>query len=328
MQHFSTLDLHTHLRGTLELSEIVALSAKNDVPVSSEVLNMFKNQSWQNFSEFLFVYHKISHVVKTSADWTYITYQHLKRVAADGTIYVELMVSPTNIISDDLSYKTLISSIQTGIELAFISYKVRAEIIVTCVRHKDPKDAILLAELVSENPMKNVRGFGLTGNENVHAPSEFKTAFEIAKIAGLKLTAHTGEWLSAESVISTVNQLNLDRVGHGIRVVENIEIMKELIERKIGFEVCLTSNSILGAATNLKQEPLKILTEHNALISLATDDPSFFNSTPYFEYLKASSLLNYEPRLFADKINSSAIKIAFCDQSTKTELYKICTEND
>ena len=197
---------------------------------------------------------------------------------------------------------------------------IEARLIATCVRHHGPQEATRVAELVAAHPNKILVGFGLTGDERQFEPLAFEEAFGIARHSGLNLTAHAGKWCDARSIIETVDRLNLFRIGHGIRAVEDLGMLRELATRKIGFEICLSSNVALGASSDFESHPISQILDFGCQVSLATDDPAFFTTTPCNEYrLAAHSCGIGEVALH--EINRFALDMAFCDEITKQNLY-------
>jgi len=323
MPSFPSIDLHTHIRGALEYDDIIKFSVDNNISISAQQLQLYKNRSWASFSEFLETYHELGSVVHRVQDWTHLVETYLTKVSKSGTLYVELMVSPMHIMNDDISYTELISALQLGVDRAFDRCGIKSAIVITCVRHNGPKEAIILAEMVSVYPSDIVVGFGLTGDERSFHASEFSTAFKIAKNAGLMLTAHTGEWLPARSVLETVNALELNRVGHGIAVVNDKEVMTELIQRNVGFEVCISSNVALKAVENLNSHPFLTLYNAGAMVSLGVDDPTYFGTIPKHEYEIAQTLMGGDFQSLVRQLNTNAVAISFASAEVKNDLRKL-----
>jgi adenosine deaminase len=236
------IDLHVHLRGTLTPSTAKELARKHKVPLPSALIREDTHYTWKNFDEFLNVYDLIGHVIREPEDLCRVTEEYLRRSAAEGTIYAELMLSPDHSERNGIPFDEQVKGVSFGIANAKSACGIDARLIITCVRHAGPDAAIELAEKVVRQASPVVVGFGLTGDERRFPVHEFAGAFLVAREAGLGLTAHTGEWLDASSVLDSVNSLSLSRVGHGIRAVEDGDVLKELVEREIGFEVCLSSN--------------------------------------------------------------------------------------
>ncbi|MDW9635467.1 adenosine deaminase [Sinorhizobium meliloti] len=317
--NFPTVDLHVHLRGTIDHPTALTLAKKNQVHIASQYLKPGGGYIWNDFEEFLNVYDQIGRVVRTAEDLYAIAISYLKRCASEGTIYVELMLSPGHSVLNGVPFEEQISAMEMAFEHARHEASIEGGLIVTCVRHRGPDEAIAVAEQTVQNLSPAVIGFGLTGNELLFDAAEFKGAFQVAGEAGLGLTAHTGEWRDAASVLHTVEQLNLSRVGHGIRATEDKAVLERLVERNVGFEVCLSSNLALTPHYSQLNHPLNEMLAAGCKISLATDDPAFFNTTPNREYsiaeksfgLSASQLL---------QITLDSIDISFGRSDTKMRL--------
>ncbi|WFE88156.1 adenosine deaminase [Roseibium porphyridii] len=309
-----TLDLHCHLRGTMHPSLAFKLAEKHNIhlPISSASCEY----PFSGFEEFLSLYDQIGHVIRTADDLRDVAYQYLSHVSESGTRYVEFMISPGHSMENGISFPSQVSAISDAIDQANSECSVAGCMIVTCVRHRGPEEALEIAELATSIESRHVRGFGLTGNERLYDIDAFKGAFLVAKSSGLGLTAHVGEWLPAETVLRAVNSLELSRVGHGISIAENEDVLAELAERKIGFEVCLSSNVILGATKGYELHPARKMLDAGCSLSFSTDDPAYFRTTPKQEMTLAIQHLKLTDteqwRAFDD-----SIEMAFCDEETK-----------
>jgi adenosine deaminase len=270
------VDLHTHLRGTFPPDIARHLSEKNGIPLPEGAIGSDGRYVWTSFGGFLSVFDRIGRLVASPDDLGFITHRYLLACAAEGTIYVELMLSPAHSIQNGMGYTEQIEAVAAAIVVAREETGIEGRLVVTCVRHRGPEEALRIAELTAMYPHEMVVGFGMTGDERCFAPEEFRPAFSLAAASGLKLTAHAGEWLDARSVLRTVETLNVDRIGHGVRAVEDRGILAELSARRIGFEVCLSSNIRLGAKVSCERHPLPIMLDAGCQVSLATDDPAYF----------------------------------------------------
>ncbi|MBG6158360.1 adenosine deaminase [Labrenzia sp. EL_159] len=312
-----TVDLHCHLRGTMHPGLALELAEKHNIHLP--ITSVCCEYPFSGFDEFLTLYDQIGHVIKTAEDLRNVAYQYLSHVSESGTRYVEFMISPGHSMANGISFPSQISAISDAIDQAKSECCIAACIIVTCVRHRGPEEALEIAELAASLKSRHIRGFGITGNERLYDIGAFKGAFLVAKSMGLGLTAHTGEWLPAEAVLRAVNSLELNRVGHGIAITENVDVLAELAERKIGFEVCLSSNVILGATKGFELHPARKMLDAGCCMTFSTDDPAYFRTTPKQELTLAIQHLklteNEQRRVFED-----SIEMAFCDEDTEAYL--------
>lgn len=317
-QPFS-IDLHTHIRGTMTPSLVRHLAEKNNIHVPDGAIGALETSRYSNFDTFLEFYDQIARVIQNPADLRQVTAEYLKRCGEAGTRYVELMISPDHSEQNGISLDDQFSALADGIEEANVATGLEASVIVTAVRHRGYEAAITLAERVSDLQHPIVRGFGLTGNEHAFDAKEFAGAFQVARSAGLGCTAHTGEWRDAQSVLHTINELGLTRVGHGLAVVDDEAVLSECAEREIVFEVCLSSNAILGRWKDVKTHPVLKMMEAGCKVTLASDDPAYFSTTTAHEYALAESELGFSAEQI-NQINLTAINACFGRQETKDRL--------
>lgn len=314
---FPTVDLHCHLRGTMAPSLARALAEQHclHLPISHEA----DQYTFSGFDHFLSLYDQVGHVIRKADDLREVAFQYLSRVAGSGTRYVEFMISPSHSIANGISFPSQISAISEAIEEARQTLLIESCIIVTCVRHRGSEEALQVAELATSANNPNIRGFGLTGNERVFEINDFKGAFLVAENSGLGLTAHAGEWLPARSVLQAVKSLNLSRVGHGVSAADDVDVLAELAERGVGFEICLTSNIQLGACASYDRHPARKIIDAGCCVTFSTDDPAYFQTTPENEMALAIRHFKLsvpeQRKLFYD-----AVEIAFCDNETKKRI--------
>ena len=312
-----TVDLHCHLRGTMppSLARSFAMKHNLKLPIQPNA----SEYRFSGFDDFLSLYDQIGHVIRAAEDLREVAFEYLRSVAMGGTRYVEFMISPGHSIANGIPFPAQVSAISDAIEQAQEELRVDACIIVTCVRHRGPEEALQIAELATSTRNPNVRGFGLTGNERIFEIDEFRGAFLVTESSGLGLTAHAGEWMPAATVLKAVNSLNLNRIGHGISVVDDTEILAELAERNIGFEVCLSSNIKLGACESYDLHPARKLIDAGCAVTFSTDDPAYFQTSPEKEMLIAirqMKLSTAEQR----KVFDDSVNMAFCDDKTKERI--------
>lgn len=129
--------------------------------------------------------------------------------------------------------------------------------------------------------------------------------------------------MPARSVLETVNALELNRVGHGIAVVNDKEVMTELIQRNVGFEVCISSNVALKAVENLNSHPFLTLYNAGAMVSLGVDDPTYFGTIPKHEYEIAQTLMGGDFQSLVRQLNTNAVAISFASAEVKNDLRKL-----
>jgi adenosine deaminase len=310
------VDLHVHLRGTINPQLAARLAKRNRLAEPKKLTEMRPPHKWRNFDQFLKAYDDVTSVVRTATDLEEIAYIYLCSSAKVGTIYVEFMLSPPDLIEHGISFEQQLVALEAAWVRSRRDCGIESRLIVTAVRHHGPLAARDVAEMVATTRHPYLVGFGLVGDEASFETREFVSAFDIAKNAGMKLTAHSGEHRPAASIPEAVRLLSLDRVGHGVRAVEDREVLAFIAERGIGLEICISSNLALGLYKNLMNHPLPQLINSGISVSLGTDDPAFFGTTPAKEYELAEKSCAGIANI-SQRISEDAVKMAFCDEEMK-----------
>ncbi len=313
------VELHCHLEGAAEPSLIRRLAQRNNVVLSGQLFTPDDGFAWADFSSFLQAYDEASRAIATAADYRDVTYEYLATCAKDGGIYVEVMSSPDHAAAAGMSYEEHLEGIVQGIDDAERDYGITGRLIVTCVRHFGPARALKVAQQVRGHPHPYVVGFGMGGDEKAHQFEDFLPAFDLVHTAGLPCTVHAGEWAGAESVRDALNTLPVQRIGHGVRAVENPEVLQLIADRGIHLEVCPTSNVMTRVYPSYKAHPLNTLRDAGVSVSLNSDDPPYFNTTIGCEYDIAQSELGLTDDDLL-QITQNALVAAFADRTTKVSL--------
>lgn len=277
-------ELHLHIEGSMTPSLVTKLAKRNKIDVPSHIFGENETFVWEDFLHFLKVFDVASSVLKTPEDYRDMVYDYLARCAKEGAIYVELFLSPDHAALCGLSYQDHLQGAVKGIDDARKDFGIEARIIITCVRHFGVEKCIKVAEDAVNNPHPYVVGFGMGGDEINFAPGQFAKAFHIAHEAGLGCTSHAGEFGGPESVWESITHLPITRVGHGVRSIEDANLIEALIERDITLEVCPGSNIALGVYPDFASHPLNKLRAAGVRVTLSSDDPPFFATTLGNEY--------------------------------------------
>jgi adenosine deaminase len=193
--------------------------------------------------------------------------------------------------------------------------------IITPIRHFGPQKARQTAICAAETAGDWIVGFGIGGDEKAGHLADFKWAFDCAREAGLRLTAHAGEWGGPDSVRAALDDLGVERIGHGVRAIEDLGLVDELAEKAVVLELCPGSNVALGLYPNIRKHPINELYKRGVAITVSTDDPPFFHTTMQKEYENLHAAFDWDDAFF-DQLAKAALDAAFCDADTKARLHK------
>ena len=214
---FPLAELHCHIEGAAPPALVERLGAKYGVDVSAIIRD--GAYVWHDFTSFLAAYDHAATVFRREEDYAELAFSYLTDLAAQGALYAEFFISPDHARSSGTEPEIYARGLAAGIVRARDGAGIEARMIVVGVRHLGP-DAVEAAARFAAGPGRPlVTGFNLAGDERVGAAQDFAKAFDIARDAGLGLTAHAGEFAGPDSVRDALDHLGITRVGHGVRAV-------------------------------------------------------------------------------------------------------------
>lgn len=315
------VELHLHLEGAAPPAFIRGLAQEKHIDIH-RVFDERGNYAFTGFRHFLKVYEAATAVLTTPEDYRRLTLAVLEESAASGVIYTEVFLSPDFCGGRDLAaWRDHLAAISEAAAEAERQDGIVMRGIVTPIRHFGPDKAREVALCAAETAGDWLVGFGLGGDENVCKPGDFAWAFDAAREAGLRLTAHAGEWAGPESVRDAIRDLRVERIGHGVRAIEDLRLVDEIAEKGIVLEVCPGSNVALGLYPSFRAHPVHRLRERGVKVTVSTDDPPFFHTTMEREYALLTEAFDWDEGVFAE-IARTAAAAAFCDAETREKILK------
>ncbi|RZW03554.1 MAG: adenosine deaminase [Rhodobacteraceae bacterium] len=315
------VELHLHLEGGAPPAFIRGLAAEKHVDISG-IFDAQGAYKYRDFWDFLKVYEAATSVLTTPEDYRRLTLAVLEESAASGVIYSETFLSPDFCGGRDVgAWREYLAAIREAADEAEARDGIVLRGIVTCIRHFGPEKARETAVCAAETAGDWLVGFGIAGDERAGALKDFVWSFDCAREAGLRLTAHAGEWGGPESVRDALDDLGVERIGHGVRAIEDLALVDRLAEDGIVLEVCPGSNIALGVYPNWRAHPIDRLRERGVKVTVSTDDPPFFHTTMSHEYDQLADAFDWDEGVFADLARVSALA-AFCDADTRATILK------
>jgi adenosine deaminase len=282
-------ELHLHLEGAARPALVRRLAQRNGITLDDKYFDGEEGFAWSGFLNFLDVFDALAQVIRSADDYRDITFEYLAELASEGCIYAELMTSPDHAAAVGLSYAGHLEGVVRGIEEARAAYGIEAFIVVTCVRHFGVEQAEKMVREVVANPHPLVVGFGMGGDEAGFPPGQFAGVFRVAsEEAGLGLTVHAGEFDGPAGIREALDTIPIRRLGHGVRAIEDQELVSELAERGIVFECCPSSNVATGVYPGFEHHPWARLRAAGCVVTLSSDDPPFFQTSLGREYAVAA----------------------------------------
>jgi adenosine deaminase len=280
--------LHLHFTGSMRHQTLVELADRDGVVLPDALvedwppqLSAADEKGWFRFQR---LYDVARSVLRTEDDVRRLVREAAEDDVADGGRWLEIQVDPSGYASRFGGITAFTDLVLDAVRDASALTGLGIAVVVAANRTRHPLDARTLARLAAQYAGRGVVGFGLSNDERRGRTADFAPAFAIAERAGLLLTPHGGELLGPSSVRTCLDELHADRLGHGIRAVEDEDLLHRVVERGVALEVCPVSNVALGVYTDLSSVPLPALLEAGACVALGADDPLLFGSRLAAQY--------------------------------------------
>lgn len=310
-------ELHCHIEGAAAASLVQQQALKYGEDCSRFIRD--GNFVWRDFAGFLAAYDFASTLFRSEDDYARLSEHYLSSIASNGAIYAELFISPDHAARAGLSPSAYIEALAAGLQRAKAKTGIEARMIIAGIRHMGVEAVETIARYAVRNRHPLVTGFGLAGDERVEATEDFVRAFEIAREAGLGITIHAGELLGWQSVEAALDHVRPARIGHGVRAIENPDLVKRIADEGVVLECCPGSNVALGVFPTFAAHPFRRLRDAGCKVTLNSDDPLYFHTSLGREYEIAQEHFALTERDLAG-ITRTAIEAAFVDKRTRTEL--------
>ncbi|MEO0543302.1 MAG: adenosine deaminase [Pseudomonadota bacterium] len=310
-------ELHCHIEGAVPVELAQKQAAKYGVDISSIVDGGYFQ--WVDFTQFLEVYDKIAGLFRTAEDYAALAEGYLTALAAQNCLYSEFFISTDHARMVGISEADYIAGLAAGMQMAHENTGIVSRMIATGLRHGGPESVERAAQYVVDNPHPLITGFGMAGDERMHHPKDFVRGFEIARDAGLSITVHAGELVGAQSVRDSLDHLKPQRIGHGVRAVEDPALVARLAEEGVVLEVCPASNIALNVFQDFRSHPFEKLRKAGVKVTLSSDDPPHFQTSITREYEIAHNYFGLSEEDLTN-VTKTAIEAAFVDDHTRVQL--------
>ncbi|MEU9891867.1 adenosine deaminase [Sphaerisporangium sp. NPDC051011] len=315
--------LHLHFTGSMRHSTLLELAQEQGLHLPDALvqdwppkLRATDERGWFRFQR---LYDIARSVLRRESDVYRLLREAAEDEAAEGSRWLEIQVDPSGYAPRFGGLTATLELVLDAAGQAARATDVGIGVIVASNRTRHPLDAKTLARLATQYADKGVTGFGLSNDERRGRARDFDGAFRIARRAGLLAVPHGGELSGAASVAECVDDLEADRIGHGIRSAESPRLMERLADRQIACEVCPTSNVGLGVAQRAGDVPVRRLFEAGVPIALGADDPLLFGARLLPQYELARTVYGFGDAEIAELARQS-IRSSAAPDSHKKEL--------
>lgn len=319
------VELHRHLEGSLRLSTMVEIAHQHGVTVPASVLRLsglvqVQDQDPLTFSNFLEKFKTLRLFYRSPEVIHRITREAVEDAARDNIRYLELRFTPVALSrAEGFPLHDVMDWVLTSAMDAGKKHQIKVGLIASVNRHESLELAEQVAWLAAEHVNDGMVGIDLAGNEAEFPGMPFAGLFKEARQAGLHITIHAGEWGPAQNVREAIEELGAERIGHGVRVLEDEVVVTLACERGAAFEVCVTSNYQSGVIKALTEHPFPRMLEAGLKTTVNTDDPSVSRITLTHEYQRVGEDLKVPMNVLVECVINAA-QAAFIAEKEKEEL--------
>lgn len=305
------VELHRHLEGSLRLNTMVEIARSHGLTLTStgqlrSLVQMDEEQPY-TFRNFLSKFETLRLFYRSPEIIGRITREAIADAAADNVRYIELRFTPVALSrAEDFPLADVMDWVIEGAHTGQEEYGILVRLIASVNRHEPVEVAAEVARLAAERIDRGIVGLDLAGNEAEFSGLPFEGLFKEAIQSGLHITVHGGEWGGPSNVADAILHLSAERVGHGVRVMENPAVVDQARERGTTFEVCVTSNYQSGVVPALSDHPLPRMLTSGLNVTLNTDDPSISQIRLSDEYRLACEDLGLPLEVLAERVLAAA----------------------
>ncbi|RWL06703.1 MAG: adenosine deaminase [Mesorhizobium sp.] len=310
-------ELHCHIEGAAAPELVIRQAQKYGKDTSPYIQD--GSFVWHDFTSFLAAYDFSSDLFRTEEDYARLADHYLTSLARDGAIYSEIFTSPDHAGKAGLSPRAYTDALGEGMARARAKTGIEGRMIVTGVRNAGVESIEQAARFAARCGHPLVTGFGVAGDERIGDLEDYVRAFEIAREAGLGITVHAGELMGWESVKAALDHIRPARIGHGVRAIENPDLVRRIADEGVVLECCPSSNIALKVFDSFADHPFPALQAAGCKVTLNSDDPPYFRTSLKREYDIAAEHFSMNDKALA-AVTRTAIDAAFVDRKTKAML--------
>ncbi|MFJ2715835.1 adenosine deaminase [Streptomyces sp. NPDC087437] len=269
-------ELHLHVEGTLEPELAFELAARNGVELPYADTDALREAyRFEDLQTFLNLYYELMAVLRTERDFEDLADAYLARAAAQGVRHAEIFFDPQAHLARGVGMGTVVDGLWRALGRSQEKHGVSTRLIMCFLRDESAESA--MGTLEAAKPyLDRIAGIGLDSAEAGHPPAKFREVYEAAAALGLRRVAHAGEEGPPEYIAQALDVLGVERVDHGLRCMEDPELVARLVRDRIPLTLCPLSNVRLRAVGTLADHPLPAMLDAGLLCTVNSDDPAYF----------------------------------------------------
>ncbi|MBT4245578.1 MAG: adenosine deaminase [Gammaproteobacteria bacterium] len=313
------IELHLHIEGTLEPELLFRLAKRNSIQLPFNSVNEVKKAyQFSNLQDFLDIYYQGAEVLLHKQDFYDLTWAYLLMCSQQNVMHVEPFFDPQTHTVRGIPFETIVSGIAEALADGKAKLGITSRLIMCFLRHLSEESAFETLKS-SEQFTDVIYGVGLDSAEMGNPPEKFVNVFSKAKGMGYKLVAHAGEEGPASYIWSSLDALNVQRIDHGIRAIDDPDLMLRLIESQMPLTICPLSNVKLRVFDTMASHTILDMLDLGVCVTVNSDDPSYFGGYMTENFLALYDSLELS-RDQAIRLINNSIDASFAEDSRKKEL--------
>ena len=320
-------ELHLHIEGTLEPELMFALANRNGVKLPYESIGAVRAAyEFDDLSSFLELYYSGMSVLKRAEDFHDLAMDYFQRAHAEGVVHVEMHFDPQAHLARGVELEAVMEGLGLARREAEREFGMSTALIMAFLRDRPAEEAMNLLESAAPY-WELLDAVGLDSAEVGHPPSKFAEVFQRAKMLGIPRVAHAGEEGPPEYIREALDFLDVCRIDHGVRCLEDPELIARLREEEIVLTVCPLSNVRLNVVERMEDHPLPELLDAGLRITLNSDDPAYFGGGMLANFQACHDAFGWSRETFI-QLAGTAIESAFISERRRLELHRRLAECD
>lgn len=325
IQKLPKAELHLHIEGTFEPELMFHIAQRNQVAIRFQsVEELHRAYDFHNLQSFLDIYYEGANVLLKEEDFFDLTWAYLLKCVEHHVVHTEIFFDPQTHTHRGVPFEVVYKGIRRALDKGEKEWGITSFLILCFLRHLSEEEAFMT--LREALPFKSgIKAVGLDSSEQGHPPAKFQRVFAAARDHGFLTVAHAGEEGPPEYIWQAMDLLQVQRIDHGVRSIEDEKLIERLIREKITLTVCPLSNVKLNVCQKLPDHPLKKLLDRGVHVTVNSDDPAYFGGYIRENFIQIQQALS----LSRDEVTTlckNAFWGSFLPQERKEFWVKKCDE--
>ena len=332
LQALPKCEHHIHLEGALTPRLLFKFAARNGIQLPTDDPAFASIEALQDrysrftsLDDFLGYYYTGMQTMVSESDFEALAWDYFEHASADGVVHAEVFFDPQAHLSGGVSCQTVLKGFNAARSRADKEFGISSELICCFLRHlpvSDSLETFELDEIRASVGRGDIAGIGLDSSEKGYPPELFKELYQRAKaVGGLRLTAHAGEEGPVSYISSAIDVLGIERIDHGIRLADDPELLKRVVQRGTMLTICPLSNVLLQCVKSVGELPIRKFLDAGVSFSINSDDPAYFGNHYILDnYCAVQEAFELSIKEW-EKICEASIRGSWCHREREGELF-------